>query len=53
MSNAWDKAKEMAEQHASSLFVRLSNDSDKIVGVFLGSPIPGAPRGGLPSAWGA
>jgi hypothetical protein len=40
MSNAWDKAKEMAEQHASSLFVRLSNDGDKVVGVFLGDPYP-------------
>lgn len=40
MSNAWDKAKEMAEQHASSLFVRLSNDGDKVVGSFLGEPYP-------------
>lgn len=40
MNNAWDKAKEMAEQHSSSLFVRLSNDGDKVIGVFLGDPYP-------------
>jgi hypothetical protein len=40
MSNAWDKAQEMAEQHSSSLFVRLTNDGDKVIGVFLGDPYP-------------
>lgn len=40
MSNAWDQAKDMAEQHADSLFVRLTGDGDKIVGAFLGEPYP-------------
>jgi hypothetical protein len=38
MSNAWDMAKQMAERHTSSNFVRLANDGDKVVGVFVGEP---------------
>jgi hypothetical protein len=40
MSTAWDQAKKLAEQHAGagSLFVRLQNDGDKVVGVFCGDP---------------
>jgi hypothetical protein len=38
MSNAWDIAKQMAERHTSSTFVRLANDGDKVVGVFVGEP---------------
>jgi hypothetical protein len=38
MSNAWDMAKQMAERHSSSNFVRLANDGDKVVGVFVGEP---------------
>lgn len=41
MSDAWNKAKGMADQHGgSSLFVRLASDGDKVVGVFLGEPFP-------------
>jgi hypothetical protein len=40
MSNAWDIAKQMAERHTSSIFVRLANDGDKVVGVFVGDPYP-------------
>lgn len=41
MSDAWNKAKGMADQHGGSgLFVRLANDGDKVVGVFLGEPFP-------------
>jgi len=43
MSNAWEKSKELAEKHAgdgSGLFVKLANDGDKIVGVFVGDPFP-------------
>jgi hypothetical protein len=39
MSNAWDTAKQMAERHTSSTFVRLANDGDKVVGVFVGEPL--------------
>jgi hypothetical protein len=39
MSNAWDIAKQMAERHTSSIFVRLTNDGDKVVGVFVGEPL--------------
>src|SRR5688572_10443666 len=39
MSNAWDIAKQMAERHTSSTFVRLANDGDKVVGVFVGEPL--------------
>ena len=38
MSNAWDMAKQMAERHSSSNFVRLANDGDKVIGVFVGEP---------------
>jgi hypothetical protein len=39
MRNAWDIAKQMAERHTSSTYVRLANDGDKVVGVFLGEPL--------------
>jgi hypothetical protein len=39
MSNAWDMAKQMAERHTNSTFVRLANDGDKVVGVFVGEPL--------------
>jgi hypothetical protein len=39
MSNAWDIAKQMAERHTSSTFLRLTNDGDKVVGVFVGEPL--------------
>jgi hypothetical protein len=39
MSNAWDIAKHMAERHTSSNFLRLANDGDKVVGVFVGEPL--------------
>jgi hypothetical protein len=40
MNNAWDKAKSLADKHASqgSIFVRLQNDGDAVVGVFCGEP---------------
>lgn len=40
MSNAWNKAKEMAAQHAiqNSVFIRLANHGDKVVGAFCGEP---------------
>ncbi len=40
MNNAWDKAKNLAEKHATqgSIFVRLQNDADAVVGVFCGEP---------------
>jgi len=40
MSNAWDKARTLADKHANQggLFVRLANDGDKVVGVFCGEP---------------
>ncbi|MCG8423337.1 MAG: hypothetical protein MJE77_36005 [Proteobacteria bacterium] len=40
MSNAWDQAKAMAEQHAlqNSVFIRLANHGDKVVGAFCGEP---------------
>ncbi len=30
----------LAERHTSSIFVRLANDGDKVVGVFVGDPYP-------------
>lgn len=39
MSNAWDRARQMAERHSNSTFVRLANDGDKVVGVFVGEPL--------------
>jgi hypothetical protein len=40
MSDAWDKARDLAEKHAQAggIFVRLANDGDKIVGAFRGDP---------------
>ena len=40
MSNSWDKARTLADKHASQggIFVRLVNDGDKIVGAFCGEP---------------
>jgi len=41
MSNGWDQAKGLADKHSGSgsgLFVRLANDRDKVVGVFVGDP---------------
>jgi hypothetical protein len=40
MNNAWDKAKSLADKHATqgSIFVRLQNDGDAVVGVFCGEP---------------
>ena len=40
MSTSWETAKEMADQHSSAntIFVRLVNDGDKIVGAFVGDP---------------
>ena len=41
MSNGWDTAQGLADKHSGSgsgLFVRLSNDRDKIVGAFAGDP---------------
>jgi hypothetical protein len=39
MSNAWEHAKQMAERHTSTTFLRLTNDGDKVVGVFVGEPL--------------
>lgn len=38
MASAWDAAKGLADKHASSggLFIRLTNDGDKVVGAFCG-----------------
>jgi len=41
MNNGWDQAKGLADKHSGSgsgLFVRLANDRDKVVGVFVGAP---------------
>jgi hypothetical protein len=40
MGNSWDKARTLADQHASQggIFVRLANDGDKVVGAFCGEP---------------
>ena len=40
MTNAWQKAQNMAKKYASSggIFVRLANNGDKVVGVFCGEP---------------
>jgi hypothetical protein len=40
MSDAWDQAKEIVDQHAASggIFVKLVNDGDKVSGCFVGSP---------------
>jgi hypothetical protein len=40
MTDAWEHASELADQHAANggLFVKLANDGDKVVGVFLGDP---------------
>jgi len=36
MTSAWDRAKEIADKH--TLFVRLANDGDAVVGAFVGEP---------------
>src|SRR5258706_13571173 len=36
MTSAWDHAKAVAEKH--TLFVRLQNDGDKVIGAFVGEP---------------
>lgn len=40
MSNSWDKAINLAEKHSAntSVFVKLANDGDKVVGIFVGEP---------------
>jgi len=41
MSNAWDQAEGLVDKHSSGaggLFVRLTNNGDKIVGAFVGDP---------------
>jgi len=40
--NAWDKSKELADRHSEGggPWLRLANDGDKAVGVFLGEPFP-------------
>jgi len=42
MTNSWQIAEQMADQHAqgSGLFVKLPNDGDRVVGVFVGEPYP-------------
>lgn len=37
MSNAWDDASRLADEHSGN-FVRLSNDGDSIIGAFCGEP---------------
>lgn len=41
MSNAWENAQSLADQHANSggIFIRLSNNGDKVVGCFYGEPL--------------
>jgi len=40
VTDAWNRAAEMADKHASQggLFIRLQNDGDKVVGAFCGEP---------------
>lgn len=40
--NSWDKSKQLADRHSEGAgpWLRLANDSDKAVGVFLGDPYP-------------
>ncbi len=40
--NPWEKSKEMADRHSEGTgpWLRLANDGDKAVGVFLGDPFP-------------
>lgn len=40
MSNAWEKAQSLADQHANSggIFIRLTGNGDKVVGCFCGEP---------------
>jgi len=41
MTNAWDVAEDQMNKHDNGgLFVRLQNDGDKVVGVFVGDPLP-------------
>jgi len=41
-TNAWDRAAGMADQHTNSggLFIRLTANGDKVVGIFCGEPFP-------------
>ena len=40
MTNAWESAQSLAEQHANQggIFIRLANNGDKVVGAFCGEP---------------
>lgn len=40
MSDAWERARSLAEKHAQAggIFVRLANNGDKVVGAFCGDP---------------
>jgi hypothetical protein len=40
MTDAWTRAKQKADEHAqqSGVFIKLANDGDKVVGVFVGEP---------------
>jgi len=40
MTNAWENAQTLADQHANQggIFIRLSNNGDKVVGAFCGEP---------------
>jgi hypothetical protein len=42
MNNAWDQARGLTDKHskAGGIFVRLTNDGDKVTGVFCGDPQP-------------
>jgi len=42
MSNNWEQAQQMAKKHVQSgsgLFIRLTNNGDKIIGAFVGEPL--------------
>ena len=41
MTSAWDTAQVIADKHTSagSLFVRLQDDGDKVIGAFVGEPV--------------
>ena len=40
MTNAWDKASDLADRHANQggIFIRLASNGDKVVGAFCGEP---------------
>lgn len=41
MNNAWDHAQTLANKHAAAangLFIKLTNDGDKVIGAFVGDP---------------